>query len=76
MDEMNNQSKQIPDELNGKRITIPLSEYYQLLNDNSVLTSVRNALTEGTLKYAIGDYERRNLEECLIRYKEQLKEHK
>lgn len=71
MDEMIRDSETQPDELNGKRISISLNEYYQLLNDNSVLMSVKNALTEGTLKYAIGDYKKRNREECLTRYNEQ-----
>ena len=37
-------------ELRGKRIVVSLEEYYRLLNDNSILTAVKNLLNEMSLE--------------------------
>ena len=58
-------------ELRGKRIVISLEEYYRLLNDNSMLTAVKNLLNEMSLEEAIGNFRERNRDEALTRYEEQ-----
>lgn len=74
MDKMNNCGElelNNSNELRGKRIVISLEEYYRLLNDNSMLTAVKNLLNETSLEEAIGNFRERNREECLTRYNEQ-----
>lgn len=74
MDETNNHSElELNDsnELRGKRIVISLEEYYRLLNDNSLLTAVKNLLNEMSLEEAIGNFRERNRDEVLTRYEEQ-----
>lgn len=74
MDEMNNCGElelNNSNELRGKRIVISLEEYYRLLNDNSLLTAVKNLLNEANLEEAIGNFRERNRDEALTRYEEQ-----
>lgn len=74
MDKMNNCGELELDnsnELRGKRIVISLEEYYRLLNDNSMLTAVKNLLNETSLEEAIGNFRERNRDEVLTRYEEQ-----
>lgn len=74
MDETNNYGElELNDsnELRGKRIVISLEEYYRLLNDNSLLTAVKNLLNEMSLEEAIGNFRERNRDEALTRYEEQ-----
>lgn len=74
MDKMNNCGElelNNSNELRGKRIVIPLEEYYRLLNDNSILTAVKNLLNETSLEEAIGNFRERNRDEALTRYEEQ-----
>lgn len=74
MDKMNNCGElelNNSNELRGKRIVISLEEYYRLLNDNSMLTAVKNLLNEMSLEEAIGNFRERNRDEALTRYEEQ-----
>lgn len=74
MDKMNNCGElelNNSNELRGKRIVISLEEYYRLLNDNSMLTAVKNLLNEMSLEEAIGNFRERNRDEVLARYEEQ-----
>lgn len=74
MDKMNNCGElelNNSNELRGKRIVISLEEYYRLLNDNSLLTAVKNLLNEANLEEAIGNFRERNRDEALTRYEEQ-----
>lgn len=74
MDKMNNCGElelNNSNELRGKRIVISLEEYYRLLNDNSMLTAVKNLLNETSLEEAIGNFRERNRDEALTRYEEQ-----
>lgn len=74
MDKMNNCGElelNNSNELRGKRIVISLEEYYRLLNDNSILTAVKNLLNETSLEEAIGNFRERNRDEALTRYEEQ-----
>lgn len=74
MDKMNNCGElelNNSNELRGKRIVISLEEYYRLLNDNSMLTAVKNLLNETSLEEAIGNFRERNRDEVLTRYEEQ-----
>ena len=74
MDKMNNCGElelNNSNELRGKRIVISLEEYYRLLNDNSLLTAVKNLLNEMSLEEAIGNFRERNRDEALTRYEEQ-----
>ena len=74
MDKMNNCGElelNNSNELRGKRIVISLEEYYRLLNDNSMLTAVKNLLNETCLEEAIGNFRERNRDEVLTRYEEQ-----
>lgn len=74
MDKMNNCGElelNNSNELRGKRIVISLEEYYRLLNDNSILTAVKNLLNEMSLEEAIGNFRERNRDEALTRYEEQ-----
>lgn len=74
MDETNNYGElelNNSNELRGKRIVISLEEYYRLLNDNSLLTAVKNLLNEMSLEEAIGNFRERNRDEVLTRYEEQ-----
>lgn len=61
------------DDLKDKKIELPLEVYARLLDDNSMLTSLKNALSEGSLKDRIGDYRQRNREEAMTRWREQQK---
>lgn len=75
MDKMNNCGElelNNSNELRGKRIVISLEEYYRLLNDNSMLTAVKNLLNETSLEEAIGNFRERNRDEALTRYEEQI----
>lgn len=74
MDKMNNCGElelNNSNELRGKRIVISLEEYYRLLNDNSILTAVKNLLNEMSLEEAISNFRERNRDEALARYEEQ-----
>lgn len=74
MDKMNNCGElelNNSNELRGKRIVVSLEEYYRLLNDNSILTAVKNLLNEMSLEEAIGNFRERNRDEALTRYEEQ-----
>lgn len=74
MDKMNNCGElelNNSNELRGKRIVISLEEYCRLLNDNSMLTAVKNLLNETSLEEAIGNFRERNRDEALTRYEEQ-----